>query len=373
MFHHLSRAAIALCAVVALSACTTAGGGAGTDAVQSLSASRSDAQLVDDLRAALPDATVTDVTPPVNAQTDEPSSPQSRSPQSRSLDVRVETAAGAALVSLSLHRVHSPISDRYSQCPDSAYYPYSECTVETLHDGVALVRDESPATAEDPAGGRRWTALLSHSDGRLISASAVNAPRGDETVPLEPVPLEPVLGLEQLSAIVELTAWNYDLHNLVDATSEPAPAAADFEPIAFDSINDTLEALLPDRLTVADAGGSDGFGHVSVDDGLGASLVTVSAQRWSAGDAAVVALFEESERLLDGGYLSITQEPSQNGGNGAVEWSVDSLTPDGLRVFVSAVNARAYTLDAARSEPALSLDELRAIASDPSWRALAAQ
>ncbi|MDF6042276.1 hypothetical protein LRD69_08880 [Streptomyces sp. JH14] len=79
-------------------------------------------------------------------------------------------------------------------------------------------------------------------------------------------------------------------------------------------------------------------------------------------------LFRKADTLPDGTRVSVSKAAADGGGKGTVEWSVDTLRPDGLRVVISALNAPAYPLAAIRKEPALDTGQLQQIALDPAWQ-----
>jgi hypothetical protein len=140
--------------------------------------------------------------------------------------------------------------------------------------------------------------------------------------------------------------------------------------VSAQQITGVLRKLLPTGLRVADEGGADGFGHVTVDDGQGKSLVAMNVQRWQPDDPAISGIFKTADTLPDGTRLTTHQGRPTRGGEGVTEWTVDTFRKDGLRVVISAVNARAYGIPATRKIPALTTSQLRQIALDPLWAQL---
>ncbi|MFE6554959.1 hypothetical protein ACFVHS_42260 [Streptomyces sp. NPDC057746] len=135
-------------------------------------------------------------------------------------------------------------------------------------------------------------------------------------------------------------------------------------------IAQVIEQLLPDGLNVEQGGGSTGFGHVVVDDGRGQSFVAVNVQRWMPHDPQIAQVFNGASIRPDGTRVLVQRGPSSHGGRGAVEWQVDTLREDGLRIAVSTVNARAYFLPASRNKPVLDTHQLERIALDRMWQRL---
>lgn len=267
----------------------------------------------------------------------------------------------AASMAVTLNRSTLPVPAQFSQCPDTAYHPYSHCTRATLPGGATLVLDRSPVDEKHPSGADVLSALLTGKDGRQVLVSESGASKGKRAAGKPALPL----GLRQLSAIASSPVWDPVL------AAMPVPPARDrasaIPRMTGRQIDHVVEQLLPAGMRAAQRGGSEGFGHITVDDGHGKSLVAVNVQRWRAGDSDIAKLFTKADTLPDGTRVEVRKGPASGGGKGAVEWSVDTLREDGLRVVISAVNARAYQLPGARKEPALSIRQLEQIALDAAW------
>lgn len=156
-------------------------------------------------------------------------------------------------------------------------------------------------------------------------------------------------------------------------TGERSPEASRREeegsqqpPLDYASLMPTFLKLLPEGLTVSgkvDSGGE--FASVVVDDGQGATLVQINVQP-GMGDVAD-ELYGDATTLPDGTLLATTQQPGEKGGAGVVWWTADTMRPDGLRVVVSAFNSGAQSTPATRPEPALTMEQLTAVATSPEW------
>lgn len=141
---------------------------------------------------------------------------------------------------------------------------------------------------------------------------------------------------------------------------EPAP------PLDYTRLMPTFLGLLPEGLSVGgktDTGGE--FASVVVDDGEGRSLVQINVQRDMRGAAG--DLYGEATTLPDGTLLATSKKSGEKGGSGVVWWSADTMRPDGLRVVVSAFNSGEQSAPATRPEPALTMDQLTALATSPEW------
>lgn len=130
-----------------------------------------------------------------------------------------------------------------------------------------------------------------------------------------------------------------------------------------DEMLGTLLALLPNGLQPSGGDGQQGYVHLALNDGKGASLVQVNVQQWSRGmelPGSVTTLPDGTELVLD--------PHADAGGTGVLEWSADVLRPDGTRVVVSATDSSRPSGGVDRTAPALTMDQLQAIALSPRWQ-----
>ena len=111
------------------------------------------------------------------------------------------------------------------------------------------------------------------------------------------------------------------------------------------------------------------FAYVVLDDGKGRSLVQINVQPGMA-DVADTLFGADAETLPDGTKVATRQEPGEKGGAGVVMWTVDTLRTDGLRVVISAFNSGAQHTAATREAPALTMAQLREIATSERWKSL---
>ncbi|MFB7177289.1 hypothetical protein ACFCYI_06245 [Streptomyces sp. NPDC056257] len=266
----------------------------------------------------------------------------------------------AAKVTVALSRFSVPAPPQFLDCPDTAYHPYSQCTRTVMPGGAILVQDRSPKDQDRPAGNELLTVLITHEDGRQVFASATAAPDDGGEATSATLPLT----LEQLTAVAVSPSWKRVLA-VMPAPSE-GPRTESVPRMTGQQISHVIAKLLPSGLSTASEGGSVGFGHIVVNDGRGESLVAANVQRWKPEDPSMRKLFERADTLPDGTRLSVRQGPA-SGGDGAIAWTVDTFRKDGLRVVITAVNARAFRLPAGRSEPALNTEQLRQMALDAAW------
>ncbi|MFE2292032.1 hypothetical protein [Streptomyces sp. NPDC059452] len=149
-------------------------------------------------------------------------------------------------------------------------------------------------------------------------------------------------------------------------TSRPGAEDSPALPLDYTLLMPTFLKLLPEGLTVGEKTDSGGeFASVVVDDGRGKTLVQINVQP----DMRDVAhqLYGDATTLPDGTLLATSQQPGEKGGAGVVWWTADTMRPDGMRVVVSAFNSGAQSTPATRPEPALTLEQLTAVATSPEW------
>ncbi|WP_225798909.1 hypothetical protein [Streptomyces sp. NK15101] len=277
---------------------------------------------------------------------------------------------GKAGVSVGLYRAGGTAESGTGQvtCPDKTLVPFDSCTSERLPGGGRLMVLQGYVYPDKREETKNWRAVLLTKDGILIDASEYNAtaekgsPISRENPPFSPA---------QLKALVTAEAWRPLTDRLPRFPKQPGKGEDRLPAVpSAAAVQATLRSLLPAGVTVKSHGGGDGHGYVVIDDGKGASLVGVDVQ--PIRDKAVAELFTGAGvvTLPDGTKVRSTQQPGEKGGAGVVWWSVDTLTPKGFRVAVSAFNSGAQHEAATRAEPALTMEQLKAIALSPKWQKL---
>ncbi|MET9320885.1 hypothetical protein ABZX75_11975 [Streptomyces sp. NPDC003038] len=254
------------------------------------------------------------------------------------------------------------------QCPDENLQQFDGCTVETLTDGSKLLVYQGYEYPDRREPTKLWRATLVTREGFQVDVQEWNAPaeKGAQVSRPQP-PLTPA----QLKAFAVSPLWHPALNDLPAAEPE-APVPPSSGPAGAAAV-DTLEGLLrPYGIPVAAKGGEGPRGYVVLDDGKGKSLVELEIQtRAGGGDGAVAAYLTADPAtvtLPDGTKMLAGQRPGEKGGAGVVWWSVDTLRPNGVRVIVSAFNAKNQQSAAARTAPALTMEQLKAIATHGMWK-----
>ncbi|MDX2542311.1 hypothetical protein ACOT81_30840 [Streptomyces sp. WI04-05B] len=279
---------------------------------------------------------------------------------------------GAAALSLSFGRV-APGSDQArwaTQCPDTAFGPYDECARSTLPGGSALVILKGYEFTDRRLDTKLWKAVLVTPDGGQLTVSEWNS-AAEKGAPISRP--EPPLSSRQLKTLVTDPAWLKVVDTLPEVPQSPqSPTPSSGSGNA--TLLTTLTGLLPkgqDLRVVRKSGEGTEFGYVVVDDGKGESFVQINVQPnmqdveddlFGEGSGAVT--------LPDGIKVVVRQGPGDDKGKGLVMRTADAFWPDGLRVVVSAFNSASQITGPTRENPALTLDQLKAIATDSKWQQL---
>ncbi|MEU9235075.1 hypothetical protein AB0D36_22040 [Streptomyces subrutilus] len=277
---------------------------------------------------------------------------------------------GRAAVSLTLARVdpHGSNARELTECGDKNLQEYDDCTTEQLADGSKVLLHQGYEYPDRRVDTKLWRAVLVTPRGYLVQASEWNAP-AEKSVPVSRP--SPPLTMAQLKALVASDKWHPALDDLPAAERDPAAdtqgaiALRDRRPEA------ALKGLLtPYGIAILSQGGQDGHGYAVLDDGQGKSLVQLSVQE-TDNTAVFTALFSGPGVTTqpDGTRVRVAQGPAEKG-KGVVEWSVDTLRKDGLRVLVSSYNTANQTGTATREAPVLTVEQLKEIALTPGWNRL---
>ncbi len=277
---------------------------------------------------------------------------------------------GRAAVSLNLSRVDPNGSNarELTECGDKNLQEYDDCTTEQLADGSKVLLHQGYEYPDRRVDTKLWRAVLVTPQGFLIQASEWNA-AAEKGAPISRP--NPPLSMAELKALAASDKWHPALNDLPAAERDPAP-----DPEAATALRDrqaevALKGLLtPYGIAILSQGGQNEHGYAVLDDGKGKSLVQLGVQK-TDNTALFTALFSGADvtTLPDGTKLRVRQGPAEKG-KGVVEWSVDTLREDGLRVQVSAYNTANQTGSATRQTPALTMEQLKEIALAPGWNRL---
>ncbi|MFF6785624.1 hypothetical protein [Streptomyces sp. NPDC012510] len=291
---------------------------------------------------------------------------------------------GGAAVQVGLGRVEADgeHARQLTECPDKAFVSFDSCAESTLPDGSRLMLFQGYEYPDRRVDTKHWYAQLVTPDGYDVSVMEWNA-EAQKDAPI--TRHEPPLTTAQLKEIVTAPAWRTAIDAVPEkkesssagapgsepgAGESPGSASVDAPMVDGDAIQKTLTGLLPEGVDVVDKGGQEtDFAYVVLDDGEGRSLVQMNVQPGMA-DLADSLFGSGAETLPDGTKVASRQEPGEKGGEGVVKWTVDTLRPDGLRVVISAFNSGAQHTAATRDTPALTMAQLKEIATSERWNEL---
>lgn len=279
---------------------------------------------------------------------------------------------GAAALSVSLGRIApgSGQARETTECPDKAFVPYDECVTSPLPGGALLRIVKGYEYPDRRVDTKLWTADLVTAEGGHVTVMEWNA-AAEKGAPISRP--EPPLGNEQLKTVVTDPAWLRAVNAIPKADEvETPPASSAPAEVEGGAIIATLTGLLPQGLDVVGKGGQESeYGYVVVDDGKGKSFVQINVQphRKDVEDE----LFGEGSGAVtrpDGIKVVVREGAGDDKGKGLVMRTADTLWPDGLRVVVSAFNSASQITGPTRENPALTIDQLKAIATDSKWAGL---
>ncbi|SPF02182.1 hypothetical protein [Streptomyces sp. MA5143a] len=276
---------------------------------------------------------------------------------------------GAAAVQVALSRL-DPRGDEAlhaTQCPDTNQGNIGDCSSNELADGSTLMVHRGYTFSDRGEDTKLWRASLVTPQGYSVTVSEWNATLEKGT----PVTRKaPPLPRSELAEIATNPYWIKAIEAMPDDRAEPSPSTdpspRSVEPplVGGDAIRATLVGLVPKGLEVVlDGTARTDFAYVVLDDGKGRSLVQANVQL-----GGPTSLFgPDAETLPDGTKVVTRQGPGEKGGKGVVMWTVDTLRPDGTRVTVSAFNSGAQHTAATRDNPALTMAQLKAVATSDEW------
>ncbi|MGP4045059.1 hypothetical protein [Streptomyces sp. 2A115] len=278
---------------------------------------------------------------------------------------------GAGAVSVSLSRLVPGEKDQWTTCPDKAQIPYDGCEVSELSDGSSFMVFQGYEYPDRRVDTKRWTADLVTPQGHHVSVSEWNAAaEKDSPITRDQPPLSP----DELKEVATDPSWR----TVIDASPENSkdgqvPEAGGSVPQGPSGLvikRTLVELLRPEGLKVVGSGGQDTeYAYLVLDDGKGRSLVQINVQP-DMRDVEDQLFGADAEVLPDGTKVTTRKKPGEKGGAGVVMWTADTIRPGGLRVVISAFNSGAQNTAATRETPALTIEQLKAIATSEEWKKL---
>ncbi|MFD6971173.1 hypothetical protein [Streptomyces sp. NPDC059949] len=274
---------------------------------------------------------------------------------------------GKAAVSIGLQRVDPGGSHARArtECGDKLLQGYDDCRTEKLADGSMLLLQKGYEYPDRRVDTKVWRGVLVTPQGFMVDVSEWNAPAEKGAPVSRP---NPPLTTAQLKTLVTSTVWHAALGDLPAAEPEPPRTDSSESSLALRDrpAAQALEHLMTGlriKVPVVSKGGENGYGYLVLDDGKGLSLVQINVRK---GETTSGFLGTGVTSQPDGTMVKVSQGPAEKG-KGVVEWTVDTLRKDGLRVVISAYNTANQSGTPTREAPALTLDQLKELALAPAW------
>ncbi|MFI9275710.1 hypothetical protein ACIGXM_34145 [Kitasatospora sp. NPDC052896] len=281
---------------------------------------------------------------------------------------------GATLLQLSTATVGLPLGGDAAgtQCQDPFMVPTEVCTRTVRADGSILVIDKSAPTPANPV--KNWSAVYTGTDGRQVQLDEYNSRTGTPPV----TGADPALSAEQLTAVVTSRSWD---RLVTTARPVSAPASGQASPKAPRPADILADA---DRLLPAgvqhDNGStpqiSAGEAHLTVTAAGRTSVLVITVDpRLDQGAGDPRRAFEggvqpgqQLTRAANGSSVITSTTAATTGSGGpATRWTVEVMLPDGTGVTIDETNG-SNGYDIREGAPALTIDQLTAIATNLSWQ-----
>ncbi|POX54086.1 hypothetical protein [Streptomyces sp. Ru72] len=279
------------------------------------------------------------------------------------------TADGTSGIDIAIARLDSGAAagqQGQGGCLPVEVRPYDKCTTRKLPGGGVLSTTKSFTYPNSDTGQKRWYVVYTTRDGAQLTVQEFGG--GGEKGSASGA--DPLLSIAQLTSIVRSPAWNTAIAALPAPQEAPAAtSSAGGKRVPGTRLTEVLKSHLPRGGTVSDVNADDALVQLVYDDGHGKNMVEVDVQydqtRFVAGlmGCAGVSAGCEAVTLADGTKVKKVKGHAEKGGSAAV-WLVDTLRKDGRRVAVREVNSYAESGPVTRPQPALSMDQLVAIALD---------
>ncbi|MEJ8658867.1 hypothetical protein [Streptomyces sp. MS1.AVA.4] len=268
---------------------------------------------------------------------------------------------GGGMVSIAVSRIDAK-DKKYRKlvtCPDKKTTPYEKCSDET-----DVRRPEWDPTGhmmllgyEDPKrtdGVKQWKSVGVYQEGYLVEVTETNAP-AEGAAPSRAKPPLTKMQLSNLTLYVQ-SAFNQFGGLAGEFFAEPKDIGGS------NAVMDLLPTLLPKGMQSRGRGGLGNDGYSIVWDGKAKTHLRATIQ------GGVKGLPGDVSVLPDGTEVVTSQKAGK--AKGAVEWTVDSLHPNGMRVTVTAYNSEYPRRAPVRDEHAFTMEQLRALATDKAWTTL---
>lgn len=270
-----------------------------------------------------------------------------------------KSARGTSAVDVNISVPYPTNLSSIAACMPEQVRPHEQCTVEVRPDGTKIARIKGFTYPNSDAGQKWWRVSVLRADGVAVAVETFGG--GGEKATTKSV--DPVFSLDQLSAIALSPAWDPVAAAVPrpDTTNERSRKGYDGE-----AILGALKALLPAGTTVSSPFTQGGYAAVVADDGKGKSAIGVNMQAGFTPMPCRDTVSCTESTLPDGTKVQVAEVVNDKDGSAKV-YTAEAVRPDGRRVVVRLVNANSEAAKATRTTPLLTLDQLKALATDPRW------
>ncbi|MFI9365495.1 hypothetical protein ACIG5E_31255 [Kitasatospora sp. NPDC053057] len=260
-----------------------------------------------------------------------------------------DDGAGKSLLMVGVQK-HRPGQSQDRSCPELKPGQLDACSVTTLADGSKLYLSEGYEYPDHRATTKEWMASLTGPDGREISLSEWNSPQ-EKGAPDSRA--NPPLTLDQLRAIVTDKSWD----RIVAAVK---PDGVDYAALSTGvSLQDRqaiLTGLLPAGVTATKVDGNEVAMNVQLTQGGSTGSLVVRMQKLTGQQGETKDMSQGATTLPEGGQLKL-YGPGTSSPKAA---PMAEVVRDDVLVQVG---------EPPTGKPLLSLDQLKAIATSPEWKA----
>ncbi|MFJ9608442.1 hypothetical protein ACIRS1_19115 [Kitasatospora sp. NPDC101176] len=280
-----------------------------------------------------------------------------------------DDGAGESILTITAERTDRPPAET-ANCMDGFVVPQDSCDRVVRPDGSVLTIDKLRDRTE--ADKREWRATWAAPDGRRVEVTEFNGQPAAASRP------NPPLSAEQLTALVTGEGWERVFASLAPAPGGP-PSAASPAPTAAqgpsgEELLGRLVPLLPSGAAVSGRDAGRGVLTATVDGRTSMLMVAVDppSQRGRedlrGAERSPATPLEVRDKRRDGTLVVTNRFGNGKGATDPVlHWTATVYYPDGRQVRISEWNGEnGYTFRP--GDPALEVDALKAIATDPVWR-----
>ncbi|WP_147312275.1 hypothetical protein [Thermomonospora umbrina] len=294
---------------------------------------------------------------------------------------KYDDGKGLAGVTMAIQRFprNDPALRDYHDCPSPQVLPYNDCEATDWEGQGRLLVTKGFTRPQSNTGEKWWHAELTRRDGIQIRFDQVNAAESKSSAGVTRA--TPPLSPAQMTAIVTNPRW-VEAAATLPAPERPSPGTGPKE-FPGDRILAGLRRLLPKGAEITHPDVSDGYVSLILKDSRGGTSVGLNVQDFRRPDgkaekqpSCAQRLSDQpdeatcvEETLPDGTMIWIEEQPAEVVASGVINRIVEVMYPNGRRVVARAANGLSpKSGPQTRDTPALSLEQIKRIVTDPTWR-----